>query len=223
MYLVRAPAGLSRQGFAALVMERLVPDLEALRPDRLTIHITDSDPPFLSVIPFKKDLAALVSIGDSAADRAAEWTECMETAGGTLSGYRVTETVPVTYERNWPDGTPTPGAGLLTLLNRNPKLSYPEFMDEWFGRHTPMSLRIHPMWHYERNVVEEEIVPGSPHFDGIVEEHFRTRADLFNPVRFFGGPLKMLPHMVEVGLHVNRFLDLPSLENYLVGEIHIIT
>ena len=109
----------------------------------------------------------------------------------------------------------------MTLMKKNAELSYEQFMKEWFGHHTPMAIRIHPLWNYIRNVVESPISDDSPPFDGIVEEHFRSLRDITNPVRFFGGVVKMLPNMLKVGLHSNKFLDLSATENYLLTEFHI--
>jgi hypothetical protein len=40
-------------------------------------------------------------------------------------------------------------------------------------------------------------------------------------MRFFGGLLPMMPNMIKVGLHANKFLDLSVGENYLLTEYHI--
>jgi hypothetical protein len=216
LYLLRASSGTAAPSFANQVMKEIVPALLALDPQRLKVHVPAPTPRF-SLIPFRRDPIALFSLWGEKFD----WAGLLGDRGGKLEGYRVTESVPVAYRRDWPDGQASPGIGLLTLMNRNPSMEYAEFMKEWHGRHTPKSLRIHPLWNYVRNVVEEPLVEGSPRFDGIVEEHFRSRSDLLNPVKFFGGAFWMLPHMVEVGLHVRRFLDMSTMENYLVTEHHI--
>jgi hypothetical protein len=64
-------------------------------------------------------------------------------------------------------------------------------------------------------------VEGSQPLDGIVEEHFLKRSDVTNPVRYFGGPLMMIPNMIKVGLHANKFLELSAVENYLLTEYYI--
>ncbi len=216
-FLLRAPDDQKHWFFAERFRGRVAERLLACEPERLILHLTEKPPPRLTVIPFKRRPLAMVSVW---AEDPAPFERAL--AGtGDLTGYRVRESTPVAYQRDWPDGRPTPGIGLLTLMNRKPGMSDEAFMHEWHGRHTPKSLRIHPLWHYVRNEPVEPVVRASPHFDGIVEEHFRTRSDLLNPVRFFGGPLRFLPQMVEVGLHVNSFLDARSLETYLVTEIHL--
>jgi len=225
-FVLRGPDRMTHAAFCDRLRDALVPALLARRPTGLKLTWTASRPPLLSMVPLRRTKLALVSLwaaGDIAGDAASGWLEPLGAGGAVLGGYRVEESVPVGYDRTWPDGTPTPGAGLLTLLRRNPRLAPDDFMREWFDRHTPMSLRIHPLWSYVRNVVAEPVVDWSPGFDGIVEEHFRRRGDLLNPARFFGGPLRMLPHMIEVGRHVNRFIDLSTIETYLVDELWIRT
>ncbi len=217
-FVLRAPEGIDHARFgqqARALAERLL----ALEPERLKLSWTEQPPPRLALVPFARRPLALFSIvGPSPAERIAD---LLAEAGGALSGYRVSEALPTAYRRDWPDGQRTPGAGLLTLLKRKPGLSDERFYHEWFGRHTPKSQRIHPLWCYERNRVEQAVLPGSAPFEGIVEERFRTRAELLNPVRLFGGPLSWLPHMIEVGLHISSFLDMRSMETYLVEELHL--
>jgi hypothetical protein len=69
-----------------------------------------------------------------------------------------------------------------------------------------------------RNVVAAPVLPGSPPLCGIVEEQTRTRSELLDPVRFFGGWPRMVPSMLRVFLDVRGFLDLATIENYLVTE-----
>lgn len=206
--------------FAARLRRDLVPRLLDQGPRRLTLHLTVEPPPRVAVIPFRRAPQALLSIHGGVADGADPWLDLLEDAGPLRAGYLVDESTPVNAtDRPAPgSGQVTPGAGLLTLLRRNPKLDPDTFRSEWFGKHTPMSLEIHPLWHYERNEVVSPVVPGSPVLDGIVTEHFRTRADLLNPVRLFGGPVRCLPNMARVGLHIRHFMDLHTMETYFVQE-----
>jgi hypothetical protein len=68
-------------------------------------------------------------------------------------------------------------------------------------------------------VVEKTLVPHSQEWDGIVEEHFRSRADLLNPFKFFGwNPLTICYHMWQVYADTRRFLDYKTIEPYLCRE-----
>ena len=220
-YLIRKPGASDPAAFERQVMDAIIAPLREASPTALKLSITREPPPRVTFLPLKPGGFALVSVWTDADPTPADWQSGQAGDDLQLSGYRIDESVPVAYERDWPDGQPSPGVAMLTLLKRNPKLDYDAFMAEWHGRHTPKALRIHPLWNYIRNVVEQPVIAGSPAFEGLVEEHLRQRADLFNPVRFFGGPLKFLPHMVEVGLHAKHFLDLSVTENYLLTEIHL--
>lgn len=134
-----------------------------------------------------------------------------------LGTYVVEQALPVAYTRNWPAMTKTPGVCLLTLFRKKRSLDHEEFIRRWHNGHTPLSLEIHPLWHYVRNVV---IQSDGKRYDGIVEEHCRNRNSMLNPAKFFGGPLKMLPNMIRVYLDVNGFLEYGSIEPYLVSEYY---
>ena len=223
-FLVRPDPAADPCRFAADVTDRLAPRLLAHDPAALKLTFTPCAPPRLTVIPFRRGALALVSAVPRDGDTDPE--EWARTIGGTLGpvridGYRVVESTPLAYARGWPDGARTPGVGLLTLFNRRPGQPDEQFFRAWHGGHTPLSLRIHPMWNYVRNVVTEPATAGTPRLDAIVEEHFRSRDDLLNPVRFFGGPLAMVPNMARVALDIRNFIDLSSMETWFVDELHV--
>jgi len=185
---------------------------------QVLLHVTVLPPPHLSLVPFLRRPVAMVSVWgeDGVSALAGRVLDRLAGLDGDVMGYEVDEVIPVVR----PAGS-TPGACLLTLLRQNPALDREAFFKEWFGRHTPMSLEIHPLMGYVRNEVRKALLPGSPPWDGIVTEDFRQAADLLNPLRLFGGPLRALPNMARVGLHIRKFLDLGTLENYLVTEFSL--
>ncbi|MBI5501439.1 MAG: EthD domain-containing protein [Deltaproteobacteria bacterium] len=220
-YLVRGPERRPLDAFGADVLIQLAPRLLALSPARLKLTFTADTPPRLSVIPFRRTPLALISVwtDDDGDGAAAAWADAARAAGlGAVTGYRVDESYPRAYARDWPDQARTPGAGLLTLLSRKKGLGDAEFFRRWFDGHSPLSLRIHPLWCYVRNVVHSPVVPGSPALDGIVEEHFRPAQDLTNPFRFFGGLPWMPLNMLRVALDIQGFLDLRTLASWYVAE-----
>ena len=217
-YLLRAPASESVAAFRDRTLAcgaRLL----ACGPARLKLTFTAEEPPRLTVMPFRRDRLALVSLWDEGAPDAAgaRWNAILE-AEGAAAGYRVDESVPRAYRRDWPDGSDTPGGSMLTLLHRRAGLTDAEFLRRWHEGHSPLALEIHPLWNYVRNVVAAPVLPGSPPLCGIVEEQCRTRDELLDPVRFFGGWLRMVPNMLRVYRDVRVFLDLAAIENYLVTE-----
>lgn len=180
----------------------------------LKICLTVEKPPRLSVIPFRKDKVAAISIYTNS-------EELQLTNNAGIEGvYRVDEALPVSYKKYWDDGELTPGICLLTLFQKKKSIDYETFLDRWHNGHTPLSLRIHPLWHYSRNVVTESMNESKP-YDGIVDEHFKRRKDLLNPFLFFGHPLIIIQRMIKVYFDIRSFLDYGSIESYLVREIHI--
>ena len=180
----------------------------------ISYTITEEAPPLVSVIPFKKGKIAAVSIkkGDS------PFIDELLNTPGFEGAYTVTEALPVAYEKAWPDGKRTPGVCLLTLFKQKKGIDYNTFLDRWHNSHTPLSMKFHPLWHYNRNVVEDRQCAETAGWDGIVEEHFRTRSDLLNPFKFFGNPLVIVPRMIRVYTDTRSFLDYKTIEPYLAAE-----
>jgi len=190
----------------------------ASRDSALRISVTISiPPPNLSIIPLKKRKIAVISLYNSGPQVPPSTFDIP----GFSGGYRVEESLPVAYARTWNDLVPTPGICLLTLFRKKKAISRETFLDRWHNGHTPLSIRIHPLWHYNRNVVLEKLTPTTEDFDGIVEEHFRERADLLNPLKFFGKPSNVVQNMMAVYKDINRFLEFKSIESYLMREYHI--
>ena len=181
------------------------------------VVLTESAPPSISIIPFKKDKIASISIKTNEEKEFKELTE----AKGFAGYFEVTEALPVAYDKSWDDGSITPGVCLLTLFNQKKSIDYKTFIDRWHNSHTPLSLKIHPLTHYDRNVVDKHGTSNSENWDGIVEEHCKTKSELLNPTKFFGGTLKMIPNMISVYTDTKSFLDYGTIETYLTAEYHI--
>lgn len=174
-------------------------------------------PPTFSVIPFKKTKISAISLYCDAELDVSEIT----TSPGFAGGYEVDEALPVDYVKNWPDFELTPGVCLLTLFNKKRNIDHDTFLNRWHNGHTPLSLKIHPLWSYNRNVVRKLKTEDSENWDGIVDEHFRTKSDLLNPFKFFGNPLVIIPRMLKVYSDVNSFLDYKTIETYYARETWI--
>ena len=78
------------------------------------VVLTESAPPSISIIPFKKEKIASISIKTNEEKEYKELTE----AKGFAGYFEVTEALPVAYDKNWDDGSLTPGVCLLTLFNQ---------------------------------------------------------------------------------------------------------
>jgi hypothetical protein len=215
IYLVRGTGAESYRQFTARIMQLSHSVTEAVNPEQIKVVFTSEPPPAVSIIPFKKKMVATISIFKKDPLPVA----LLVNSEGFAGGYRVTGALPVAYEKTWPDGELTPGICLLTLFNRKKGLDYDTFIHRWHNSHTPLSLKIHPLWNYSRNVVNEFLVENSEKFEGIVEEQMRTDADLLNPFRFFGNPMVIVPRMIEVYRDTKSFLDYSGIETYLAREV----
>lgn len=219
MYVLRAN-GESHEAWAERMRHEVSQAVLGLGPSRLQLTVTDAPPPRLSLFPFKRRPIAIFNVYDEA-DDPSRFTELLCDAASTVSGYEVEEAYPVAYERTWNDGEPTPSPILLTMLRKKASVTTDEFIKRWHDGHTPLSLEVHPLWHYQRNVIVKPVIDGSKASDGIVLEACRTRSDLLNPARFFGGGLKMLPNMLRVAIDINGFLDMKKTETFYATEYHL--
>lgn len=183
------------------------------------LTITKEAPPKVSIIPFKKSKIATLSILSTDND----FVSTVEKFQGFSGSYIADCVYPVSYDKTWKDGEQTPGVCLLTLFKQKKGLDYDTFIDRWHNSHTPLSLRLHPLWNYTRNVVTKQLTANQTAWDGIVEEQFRTTSDLLNPFRFFGNPMVILYNMLLVYTDTKSFLDYKSIEPYYAVEYHILS
>jgi len=215
IYLFRGTPGESYADFSQWIknLAQTMAENRSFRNVRLVY--TAEAPPALSVIPFRKQKAATLSL-----IKEVDHPEAfLVSQPGFSGGYRVTEAIPIGNTKTWNDGEQTPGACLLTLFNRRKGLDYATFIDRWHNSHTPLSLKIHPLWNYNRNVVDSTVTKTSEHWEGIVEEQMYTDASLLNPFRFFGKPMQILPNMIAVYRDTKSFIDYNGIETYLAREI----
>ncbi len=184
--------------------------------DQVKVVITDQPPPRFSIIPFRKSKIASISIYSTEKIP----IEVLELSH-LIGGYKVEEALPVAYQKSWQDGEPTPGKNLLTLFRKKDGLDYDDFIHRWHNGHTPLSLKIHPLWNYNRNVVRSSLLDVSKWYDGIVEEQVKEDSELFNPFRFFGSPTVIIQNMLKVYFDVKGFIAYDSIETYLANEYWI--
>ena len=217
IYLVRGMKEESYDDFSKRIHHATIQCVVKKEIIKLSFTITEEAPPKVSIIPFKKNIRAAITIFKMDGDPIEEILRI----DGNEGAYVVTDAYPVAYEKIWAFGEKTPGVCLLTLFKQKKGIDYDTFIDRWHNSHTPLSLKIHPLWHYNRNVVDRKVVENSESWDGIVEEHMRTRSELLNPFKFFGNPFVIIPRMIQVFLDTYSFLDYSSIEPYLVSEYHL--
>lgn len=217
IYILRNHLSEDYTSFKNRIIRLAVNVVEQYTIESLKACLTVRRPPLITVIPFRKKKIAILSV----TRKTGKAIEMITQTEGFDGGYLVEEAVPVAYDKAWADGDPTPGVCLLTLFHKKPGLDQDTFLSRWHNSHTPLSLRIHPLWNYNRNVVTGTMNGDSRWYDGIVEEQFKTSSDLLNPLIFFGPLLKVPLHMYRVLADTRSFIDMRRIETYLAAEFHI--
>jgi hypothetical protein len=218
IYLIRGIEKEDYTTFSQRLLNLAVRTAGSVNPAALKVVLTQQCPPKISIIPYKKSKIAVVSVYKESP----EPVDSLKQEPGFSGAFKVEEALPVAYERTWLNGEITPGICLLTLFHRKPGIDYDLFLDRWHKGHTPLSLKLHPLWHYNRNVVLQTISDHPAWYDGIVEEHTRTKSELMNPFKFFGSLPDTIPNMFSVYRDTNGFLDYKKIETYLTAEYHIV-
>lgn len=200
-------------------IRKTIDALKANDPGSLHYTITLEKPPKASVIPFSKEKLALISINTEND----AFLDIIQKTDGYAGSFKVTEALPIAYDKDWPDGEASPGVCLLTLFRQKKSIDYETFIDRWYNGHTPLTLKIHPIFHYNRNEVIEVFGKPPVLYEGIVEEHCRTRKELMNPFKFFAKSGFAPVNMIKTYFDVNSFIDYKSIETYLVSEYHVVS
>jgi hypothetical protein len=217
IYLIKGTKNEGYEQFSNRILELAKSISQNEKVSQIRINYTAIPPPKMSVIPFKKNKVAAFSVYFSTVNSEV----LLKGEPGFSGGFLVEEALPVAYEKSWEDGAKTPGVCLLTLFQKKKNMDYNTFIHRWHNGHTPLSLKIHPLWNYNRNVVMEKLTDDSYEWDGIVEEHFRTSSDLLNPAKFFGNPLAMIYNMLRVYFDTHSFIDYKTIEPHHATEIWI--
>ena len=162
-----------------------------------------------------KSIAASVSVWVDSIDLRGTVEEALRAIASRVDGYLVTESMPLRCpDRDWKDGTVSPGVTLWTAFPKPERLSDEAFYERWHGHHTPLSFEIHPLWEYTRNAVARVLTPGAPPYRAIVEERFRTLDDLLDPNKFFGAPENIQRGLVDIA----TFTDFESINTAPMSE-----
>jgi hypothetical protein len=225
VYLVWAGPGVASADVGRRLRDDVGARLLACGAGSLSLCLADLEADVGGSVPIRSPEsapAAVVSLWLDSVDRRAEVEDALAPVAPRLAGYLVTESVPRDFDRRgWPDGARTPGVVLMTVFEKPARLTTEEFLARWHGSHTPLSLLIHPLWRYVRNVVARPLTKDAPALMGIVAEHFRSAEDLTDPMRFYGGQGSketMRANMQRVLEDVSTFLDLERTQSWVMSE-----
>jgi hypothetical protein len=215
-YVLWTPDDAARLGARLLAAE--APRLLAGGVRRLTVNVADVTADGGPVMPRPRaegSVAALVSVALDALEEHAAVEAILRPAAAKLAGWAVSESIPRDFDhRTWADGERTPGIKQVTFFDKLPGMPHDAFIRQWHGSHTPLSLEVHPLWRYVRNVVDRPVTAGAPRWLGIVEETFREVEDFTDPQRMYGS----VENMRRVLADVRKFIDLDTIEVYVMSE-----
>lgn len=225
MYLVWERPSVDGEALASRFLDELAPDLLALGPRSLTLHLDDHLAPIPGPAPgpgHELPLRAAVSLFLDAHDRRAPYKEVLADVGVRRAGYLVTEALWCEYgdngrrgPRDWPDGERSPGITTFSLVHRNPAFDDRSFREFWYGHQSPMSEAVQPRWRYVRNTVVHPVTPGSPPVDGIVHEAWPSPELVEDLVAFHLGDPENLTLMMDSTMQV---FDLTRLRSVAMSE-----
>ena len=222
VYLLWRDSAESADAFARRLVGSAGPKLVASGARSVSVNVADAQADLGSTVPIRDsgpEFAGVVSFWLGCVDDRPAYEPVLRDSAARIAGYLVTESVPRDFDRRtWPDGARSPGVKLISVFEQPARLSRDEFIARWHGSHTPLSLEIHPLWRYVRNVVARPLTPGAPSYAGIVEEHVRELADLTDPARFYGGKEHMAANMRRVLEDARSFLDLERVASVVASE-----
>ena len=116
MYVLRGN-GESHQAWADRMRNEVSQRLLSLGPSKLQLTVTEAPPPKLVLFPFKSQPIAIFNVYADTEDPS-RFSEALQNASSSVSGYEVEEAYPVAYDKTWSDGEPTPSPILLTMLQK---------------------------------------------------------------------------------------------------------
>ncbi len=208
----------------AQFLDDLAPRLLALGARGLQIDLDDGDAQVASMVPVPGDelpVRACVSLWLDAHDSRAPFEEVLGDAGVRRAGYLVTESMYRDYDdRDWPDGTRSPGIITLTVFDKPAGADDETFYGHWYGHQSPMSEQMQPRVRYVRNAVVRALTPGAPRYRAIVEEAWPSVESMTNLHTFFGASTdEELGENVRVMLDSTKLLyDPATMRNYTMSE-----
>jgi hypothetical protein len=222
VYLLWRDASEPAGAFAKRLVESAGPELIARGARGVVLHVPDAEADLGRTVPIRDErdaFAGSASFWLPCVDDAPRFEPALSRAAARAAGYLVTESVPRDFDRrDWRDGVRSPGLVMISVFPQPERLSRAEFIARWHGSHTPLSLEVHPLWRYTRNVVARTLTPGAPELAGIVEEHVREAADLTDPARFYGGAERAGTNMRRILDDAKSFLDLERVMSVVTSQ-----
>jgi hypothetical protein len=191
--------------YAALDYDSLTRRLDPLC-HAFTMHVKGA--PIVSAVLapeiYDASMSCVCSIWLEGADHLAKVLPELTLLGQPHGIYLVTESTAREYPKiNWKAGTESPGVTLFAAMRRKPEHTVDDFAERWLV-HSRISLRLHPIVRYHRNLTLRRLA-GDERWDAFTEEHVWSDDDL-QAERFCKDP-KEFQMSVE---DMRGFLNMPQ-------------
>jgi uncharacterized protein (TIGR02118 family) len=131
-----------------------------------------------------------------------------------VDAWRVREVRAKTYDRDWPDGSASPGITQYSLVRPAPGRSRAQCSRHWQEKHLPLALRIHVgLWNYVQDHALETLTETGGDVLGHAALHFRSEDDLRE--KLFDSEAGAR----EIYADIPRFMSLPETQTALMTEL----
>lgn len=166
-------------------------------------------------------ISMVISVHETDIDKLMQIKELLSSYGEHVAAYATQQSVPRAYVQNWKSGEQTPALISMSFFQKPAGMNKEAFKQYWFCAHTPFALDIHPLWHYERNAVEQTITQNSPNYDGIVPLYLKNDEDI-GFTKFFGANGgNPLFNALRIQSDVKKFINLNLIETIAMREFVI--
>ena len=141
----------------------------------------------------------------------------LQTCASFLHAYAVSESEQLFHDFQ-PDGSRVEGMNQVVCLRKPEQQDRADFLANWLESHTQIAIDTQSTFGYIQNIVVDAIEPGSPHYDGIVEENFPAAA-MSSDEGFYDAEGEELQQRIE-GMIASciRFIDLESIQVMPMSE-----
>jgi uncharacterized protein (TIGR02118 family) len=131
-----------------------------------------------------------------------------------LDAWRVREVRAKSYDRDWPDGSVSPGITQYSLVRPAPGRSRAQCSRHWREKHLPLALRVHVgLWNYVQDHVLETLTDTGDDVLGHAALHFRSEDDLRE--KLFDSEAGAR----EIYADIPRFMSLDETQTVLMTEL----
>jgi hypothetical protein len=166
-------------------------------------------------------IAAVIGLWlDTHLDRAPH-EEVIAASSSRYAGYLVLESVPIVNStRKAALGERTPGVNTIGFLEKPERLTYPEWLELWQGRHTGVAVETQSTFLYIQNAVVRALGGAAPPWVAIVEEGFPREALTDQKVFYDAGESdeKLEENRSRMIESCRRFIDFEHLESHVFSQ-----